>query len=651
MLKSLEAGEKKREFYDANFIEDAALILLSRLKQDGYLKPEVAAKLTLADGKAANFSWKENIGEPLPRSLRARKIEFKLKKGVLYRYGTIDFKGLKSIREKEAKSFFVEQGVLVPLKKTRIFTPQKLERSVSSLREVLARKGFETATVTATNIVRHDKNGKVNVTVQVREGKKSIVRSVRQELFYETNTQPAQVTLLQTNAPYSKLWQQDFVQGLKRTNYHRGYPDTTVQMSTLHKEDRGDSIDLALDAKIKTGPQIKIGAVKFEGEKRTKKALLKRRVKLHEGQLLDRVAVEQARYRLSRLGIFENVELRYDQVNPHTRDVIYRLKEGKIIDFSLLIGYGSYELARGGFELDQYNIFGRAHHAHLKAVQSLKSTSADFLYTMPELVGEDVDVFFNASFLRRQEITFTRQEFGGGFGARTIFQNIDSDFGARYSYQVLNAEDANVNVGPTNAGVGSVIFDLKHDRRDNPLYPRKGYRIYSGLELASKYLAGEVDFARFEFAASYHQPLDEGRWLHFGMSHGAALTQGGPLKNLPFNKRFFPGGDNSVRGYQFGEAAPRDEAGHLIGAESFTVGNVEFEQSLSSSFSLITFVDAVGLAREIHNYPFDEILVSVGGGVSWKTVIGPVRLEYGYNLNRRRFDPTGTIQFSIGFPF
>ncbi|MGI8967173.1 MAG: BamA/TamA family outer membrane protein, partial [Limisphaerales bacterium] len=90
---------------------------------------------------------------------------------------------------------------------------------------------------------------------------------------------------------------------------------------------------------------------------------------------------------------------------------------------------------------------------------------------------------------------------------------------------------------------------------------------------------------------------------------------------------------------------------HLIGAESFSVGNIEFEQSLSSSFSLITFVDAVGLAREIHNYPFDEILVSVGGGVSWKTVIGPVRLEYGHNLNRRRFDPVGTIQFSIGFPF
>ncbi|HVR36150.1 MAG TPA: BamA/TamA family outer membrane protein, partial [Methylomirabilota bacterium] len=40
-----------------------------------------------------------------------------------------------------------------------------------------------------------------------------------------------------------------------------------------------------------------------------------------------------------------------------------------------------------------------------------------------------------------------------------------------------------------------------------------------------------------------------------------------------------------------------------------------------------------------------------GGGVRWKTIIGPARLEYGHNLNPRRHDPSGTLHFSIGFPF
>ncbi|MBI1176937.1 BamA/TamA family outer membrane protein [bacterium] len=41
----------------------------------------------------------------------------------------------------------------------------------------------------------------------------------------------------------------------------------------------------------------------------------------------------------------------------------------------------------------------------------------------------------------------------------------------------------------------------------------------------------------------------------------------------------------------------------------------------------------------------------MGGGLRWNTIIGPVRVEYGYNLNRRTFDPEGTLHIAIGFPF
>ena len=66
---------------------------------------------------------------------------------------------------------------------------------------------------------------------------------------------------------------------------------------------------------------------------------------------------------------------------------------------------------------------------------------------------------------------------------------------------------------------------------------------------------------------------------------------------------------------------------------------------------MVGFLDTVSFAQRIKDYPFNESLFSVGGGVRWKTIIGPVRLEYGYNLHRRPHDPVGTIQFSLGFPF
>jgi len=66
---------------------------------------------------------------------------------------------------------------------------------------------------------------------------------------------------------------------------------------------------------------------------------------------------------------------------------------------------------------------------------------------------------------------------------------------------------------------------------------------------------------------------------------------------------------------------------------------------------VVTFFDAVGFARDQADYPWEEGFYSVGGRLCWRSLIGPVRLEYGYNLNRRNHDPAGTLHFSIGFPF
>jgi outer membrane translocation and assembly module TamA len=175
--------------------------------------------------------------------------------------------------------------------------------------------------------------------------------------------------------------------------------------------------------------------------------------------------------------------------------------------------------------------------------------------------------------------------------------------------------------------------------------------VLGNLELASTALGGEVDYQRFELAGSYHLNLVGGLFLHLGLRHGALLQLGDSTGELPFTKRFFPGGENSVRGYQQGEASPRDVNGNLLGAETYLLGNVELEQFITPSWSLVGFVDAVGFAEHLRDYPASEAVYSAGGGIRWKSIVGPVRLEYGYNLNRRTGDPVGTIHFSLGFPF
>lgn len=656
MLRNVEFSGKKPALFAPDMIEDSALMLLARVKRDGFLEPSVRIRLVLTDGRQIRVNASELLDNPLPRSLRVKRAHFYIHKGVLYYYQDIQFQGLTSVPLKQARSYFVETETLLQLKHGRVYTPDNLNRGMFSLADYLDQQGYRDAKIQVAKLEQNHQSGAVTVHISVQQGKKFIVRSVHEEFFNQGASSPESERTIYPNAPYSKLWQQDFVLSLKTNRFHLGYPDAAVALNELRSTTTNNQERVDLLASITNGPVVRIGAVSFKGDKRTRSALLKRRVRIQRGDLLDPIRVEMGRYRLAKLGIFDSVDLDYETMDEHTREVIYRLSEAKTLNLSLLFGWGSYDLLRGGVETDLNNLWGLAHHATLTAIQSLKSTSGDLNYSIPELVGKDIDLFFNGSGLRREEISFTRLEYGGGVGLHKYFQSASTDLSTRYNYQILNAQDFGTfqevaSEGLTNPAVGSVIFELKHDRRDNPLYPRNGYKVFATFETGASYLGGDANYERIEISPSWHHPLGGGRYISLGLSHGLDFPFGSPANNLPFNKRFFPGGDNSIRGYQEGQASPRNPSGQILGAETYTLGTVELEQALTPRWSVVIFSDSLGFARRIANYPFDTGLFSVGLGLRWRTLIGPIRLEYGHNLNPRPVDPSGTVQFSIGYPF
>jgi outer membrane protein insertion porin family len=654
ILRTLELSGKKPPLFGSSFVEDSALILSARIKRDGYLKPAISIYLELEHGGHMHVTADELVDNPLPRPLRFKRAEFEIIKGRLYHYDSLEIEGLVSMTTKEARDYFMETDNLLHPRSARVYTPEKLKHGVASLVDVLERRGFADATAEVTKLEVDDRTGAAFATIKVNQGQAHIARFVREEFYYEGDQEPRTVVTVNAHKPYSKVWMQDFTQSLKTNLFHLGFPDASVELVVTNQTQTGaNRLVLDLVAKVRGGPQVKIGDVKFSGEKRTRVSTMSRRVRVKRGELLDRIRVEEGRYRLAQLGAFSSVDLRYDAIDEHTRDVLYDVKEGKSLDVSLLFGYGSYELLRGGVEVEKNDVFGLGHHARLKATQSFKASSGEFTYTVPDLVGRDIDLFANASGLRREEVDFTRIEYGGGFGGHRYLKEYATDATLRYNYQILNAADVPGVVAaqsPTNTTVGSIIADVKYDRRDNPLYPRKGYKIFVNFEVASEYLAGEANYERLQFAASWHNRIGGGRFISLGVSQGVVVGGNG-AKDLPFNRRFFPGGENSIRGYGEGEASPRDARGNFIGCEAYTLGTIELEQALTPQWSVVLFSDSLGYATSANDYPFNVGLYSVGLGLRWKTIIGPIRLEYGYNLNPRHGDPTGTLQFSLGFPF
>ncbi len=654
LLRSLEPGGDRAEFLDANFVEDSVLLLVAKVRADGYLKASLSVQLTLLDGNTFETSDSELVKTPLPRDLQAHRASFKIEKGIRFFYDTIEFEGLELLSPGDARSWFVETGTLFRLRKTRIYTPDRLRRSVANLAESLGRRGYQNAEVKVLAVSEDELTGSTDVRIAVQQRAKHLVTSSKERLIFDGHEKESRARTFDPPQPYSRIWQQDYIQGLVTNQYAQGYPDTRVEAQITGRREAGDQVEMTLEASIHPGSQVRVGAITFSGQNQTRESFLHEQIPVETGDLLNPIEAETGRQRLAQLGIFDSVKLSYQQADDQTRALNYELDEAERFRLSLLFGYGSYELLRGGFETELVNILGRAHRARLKAIQSFKATSGDFTYSIPQLFTHELDLFIDGSALRREEVSFVRKEYGGGAGLHKYLRHWFTDVTLRYSYEILdaaNADEAFAIEGRTNATVSAMILDLKHDRRDNPLYPRKGYRVFSRMELASDKLGGEVTYQRVDASVSWHHPLAKGTTFSIGLEHGAILTLGSSREDLPYNRRFFPGGENSLRGYKEGEASPRDSKGLFVGAETIALATVEFEQALTPKWSLVLFSDSLGFAREIENYPFDSSLFSVGVGLRWRTIVGPVRLEYGHNLNPREDDPSGTLHFSLGFPF
>lgn len=646
-------GTERMAHLDSNAIEDAAVILSSTLGEEGFQRPRLQIDLQLSGGGRTTATFDPTFENPLPRGLLATSVTFRITPGVRYYIADVEFTGLTFMPAARARAFFRVESTLIASKRSNAFSPARVSRAADALVAELRQRGYAESEVRAESQA-DEATGRVLVRVNVREGTPWIVREV---MFQREENDPVPLPDVKAwiDVPWSATLQEDLRESIRRAYYRKGYPDAGIHVAVEPREAAGAAVRPAgVTVTVIPGAAVKVGEVRIEGNRQTRESVLRRRIHLQAGDPLDLVALEQSRYRISRLGIFEAVDVRYEPAEGEVRDPVFKVRESPRYETNLLAGYGSYEQVRGGVEHRQLNLFGLAHQARVELVQSMKSSSGDLTYTVPELFGESLDGTARLFGLQRREIAFLRQEFGVNLSLKRAVRAIGGEATAGYTFQALRNRRNALATRTTDDrqfNVASVNFGLSGDRRDNPLRPHRGYHWSAQVESADPRLGGQSTYQRYELAGAYHTGWGGGRWLHLALSHGAITTLGSDGSTLPVNKRFYPGGDNTIRGYQRGEAAPRGPDGSFVGAKSYLLANVEVEQALSQTWSAVVFFDTLGTAQTLAGYPFDERLYSAGLGVRYQTLIGPIRLEYGRNLTPRPADPPGTWHLSIGFPF
>lgn len=171
-------------------------------------------------------------------------------------------------------------------------------------------------------------------------------------------------------------------------------------------------------------------------------------------------------------------------------------------------------------------------------------------------------------------------------------------------------------------------MDWSRSRADDLLRPRSGWSLHALSRGAVEGVLSDTSFAQLHLRSKYIMPLGRGRLL---ARAEVGTTWVDIFTDLPASLRFYTGGDNSVRGYDYEALGPIDSQGNTIGGRNMVAASAEYEWPIREQFGIAAFYD-VGNAFNTFSDFESDLKSSVGIGARWHSPIGPIRVDFAFPL-------------------
>jgi len=192
----------------------------------------------------------------------------------------------------------------------------------------------------------------------------------------------------------------------------------------------------------------------------------------------------------------------------------------------------------------------------------------------------------------------------------------------------------------------SVVFDS----RDNPLLSHKGQRVTFSPFISGGPLGGDTQVYGLDLEGSqyFHLPKD---FILLINGEIATVSQWGSGTDVPIFERLFLGGSNNLRGFPFREVGPQDENGEPTGGKSMARTTIEVTFPIIEKARGAVFYDTGFLNTSQWSFGFNHIASDIGVGLRLDLPIGPLRLDYGYPIQRDGYNGGGHFNFNVGYQF
>ncbi len=469
---------------------------------------------------------------------------------------------------------------------------------------------------------------------------------------------------------------------LTNTLGDRGYGFVEVKPD-ITRNRKTHTVDITFD--VEEGPRVYVERIDIVGNVRTLDKVIRREFQLVEGDAFNTEKLQRSQERIKNLGFFKKVEVTHTPGSAPDKTVVtVEVEEQSTGELSLGAGFSSSDGPLADISIHESNFLGRGQDVRIGAVVSFRSQQIDLSYTEPYFLDKNVAAGFDLFEIKTSPTAdfFTGivppyQQFSYGGALRAGYQ-ITDDLRQTWKYTARSdtiediQSDASLFIAlqqgtHLTSAIGQVLL---YDRRDDRIDPTSGYYVSVGNDFAG--VGFGVDYVRSKVTFGYYYPVAPEWVLSFTGEAGDIFGWDG--QQVLLQDRFFVGGDN-LRGFQDGGIGPRNSVSDdSLGGQKYYVGSVSLSVPLGlpkelglsgrvfSDFGTLFHLEPTqlnltptqlattgGIQPMVEDSP--AIRVSTGIGVSWKSPVGPIRLDLAVPIRKEPFDQTQFFRVSFGTKF
>jgi outer membrane protein assembly factor BamA len=545
-------------------------------------------------------------------------LRFVAEPGPRFEVASIEIEGLRSASEAEIRALLVTRS------RGRVgsapFRKKIWEADLKEVRTYLESRGYHRAGVDSLERLDPEAEGVLTLVLHVEEGPRAFVSRV--ELEGASALEPEAVLAATRIAPSDPFASSEVVAARERilTLYrNQGFRGAEVEARSGLDE---EGVTALVTFVVREGERTRVDRVILAGLRVTRESSVRKLVTVRPGEPLSPLAIAETRQNLVGSGLFRSVDIEPLPPDPATlrSDVLITLEEGPRTTFAYGFGYEEQQLARAEVEVTRRNLFG---------------------LDLPAFVS------FFAEKEDRSSFDYNRVGVGLQFSKRV---SRDQNLFLRYRFDQTKVFQLEVDIDELdrrfrNTRISALSLASVTDRRDDPLNPRSGQFRILDVEWSATALGTQAPYLKGLAQQFFYIRMPHDMVAAVGLRLGVGQTYREDRDALiPIAERFFAGGATTLRGFALDEASPKRKIvlpngdvvdGEPIGGNVLALLNLELRFPILGNLRGVVFSDNGNVYRRLEVIELLNWRYNMGFGFRYDTPLGPLRVDYGFKLDRR----------------